>query len=122
MSLSFWFNVVICQELMDATQAAILSNIIDPTWTSWSTIWSAISALGTVAALAAILYAVRQLKFDAWIKIQEKWNDLNQYNLRKELFERRDKGEKDWTPDQIEAAKNVCGRMDEFARLVKFTN
>ena len=100
-----------------------LSSIIDPTWTSWSTIWSAISAMGTVAAFVAILYAVRQLKFDAWIQIQEKWNDADQRKLRKAIFERRENTNNTvWTPEQLEDANNVCGRMDELARLVKFTN
>lgn len=108
---------------MDITKLEMLSSFIDPTWTSWSTIWSAIGAIGTLAASGAILYAARQLQFDAWIHIQDKWNDPVQRELRKTIFERREDNTKtDWKPDELKDANNVCGRMDEFARLVKFTN
>jgi hypothetical protein len=78
--------------------------------------------MGTLAAFGAILYAVRQIKFEAWTHIQAKWNDKEQYRLRKALFERRENKNRNWTADEIEDAKNVCGRMDELARLVNFTS
>jgi hypothetical protein len=82
----------------------LLSSIIDPAW-SWSTIWSAISAMGTLAAVLAILYAARQLRFDAWIQIQDKWNDEDQRKLRKAIYERRENNNTSWTPKELEDAK-----------------
>jgi hypothetical protein len=107
---------------MDVSGIAFLSSFVDPTWTTWSTVWSAIGAIGTLAAFGAILYAVRQIKFEAWTHIQDKWNNKEQYRLRKALFERRETKNRNWTTGEIEDAKNVCGRMDELARLVKFTS
>ena len=108
---------------MNITETACLASFFNPTWTSWSTIWYAISALGTLFAASMIFIASNQLKFNAWIQIQDKWNNPEQRKLRKAIFERRERGETIWTDDQIEDAKNVCGRMDEFARLVnKFSD
>src|SRR5688572_27616214 len=94
---------------------------LDPSTWDWATIWAALQVIGTFAASAAIFSAANQLRFNVWLELQKKWNNPKQRRLRKALFERRERGDAPWTVQEKEDAKDVCGRMDEFARLLKFT-
>ena len=53
------------------------------------TFWSALSALATLVGAAAILFAARQLRFEAWLKAQDIWVSNDFTVARGKLFARR---------------------------------
>jgi hypothetical protein len=87
-----------------------------------STLWSAISALATVAASAGIFLAARQLRFAAWVRIQELFTDPGFTEARSTVFKYKKKrySDTEWTPDEKTAGMLTCRRMDEICRLAPF--
>lgn len=87
------------------------------------TFWSAVSALATVAGAVAIVFAARQLRFEAWVKAQEIWVSDDFTRARGKVFARLDNLESlrgPWTPEDKTIGLNVCRRCDEFVRLAPY--
>lgn len=84
------------------------------------TFWSAVSALATLAGVAAILFAARQLRFEAWLKAQEIWV-LDDFTAdRGKVFVRLDNLSQVWTPEDEALGLKTCRRVDEFVRLAPY--
>ena len=84
------------------------------------TFWSAVSALATIVGAAAIVFATKQLRFDAWLKAQEVWVSKEFTADRAQVFARLDNLKEPWTPEQKLVALNVYRRVDEFVRLAPY--
>ena len=80
--------------------------------------WSATSAVATVAGVAAIFFAIRQLRFEAWLRAMEIFMAREFTVARGLIFARADHDEVEWRDDEKKAGLDVCRRMDEFARLI----
>lgn len=85
-----------------------------------STFWTAIGALATLAASAAILYAARQFRFEAWNKTQDVFIEENFTRDRKTIFQHIDTQALHWSDNDLEAAFRICRKMDELCRLAPF--
>lgn len=84
------------------------------------TFWSAVSALATVAGAAAIFFAARQLRFEAWIKAQDIWCSCEFTRDRTKVFARLGNLGQPWTAEETAVGLNVSRRVDEFARLAPY--
>lgn len=84
------------------------------------TFWSAVSALVTLVGAAAIVYAARQLRFEAWLKAQEIWVANDFTVARGKLFARLDNLRGPWEPEDKALGLTVCRRVDEFVRLAPY--
>jgi hypothetical protein len=84
------------------------------------TFWSAVSALATLLGAAAILYAARQLRFEAWVKAMDIWVAKDFTEARGQLFARLDNLKAPWKYDDKALELNVCRRVDEFVRLAPY--
>lgn len=84
------------------------------------TFWSAVSALATLAGVAAILFAARQLRFEAWLKAMEIWVAKDFTEARGKLFARLENLQAPWQPDDKALGLSVCRRVDEFVRLAPY--
>jgi hypothetical protein len=82
------------------------------------TFWSAVSALATLAGAAAIVFAARQLRFEAWLKAQEIWGSF--IVDRGKVFARLQDLRQPWTPEESVIGLNVCRKVDEFVRLAPY--
>jgi hypothetical protein len=83
----------------------------------WSTIWTAVGSLASVASAGAIGFAVYQLRFDAWLKAQEIFTDDDFVKARGAVFGYFDNTTQPWPPIQGSDALKVCRKMDEMAHL-----
>ncbi len=86
----------------------------------YDTFWPAVTALATVAGVAAILYAGRQIHFWAWLEAQKIWVDKEFLDNRRNLFSRLDNLEQPWTPEEKAAGLDACRKLDELSYLVPF--
>lgn len=84
------------------------------------TFWSAVSALATLAGAAAIVYAARQLRFEAWLKAQEIWGSDDFIVDRSKVFARLQDLRQPWTPEEKVVGLRVCRKVDEFVRLAPY--
>jgi hypothetical protein len=84
------------------------------------TFWSAVSALATLAGAAAIVFAVWQLRFEAWLKAQEIWVSDDFTAARGKVFARLDNPGVPWTPEDEAVGLKLCRRVDEFVRLAPY--
>jgi hypothetical protein len=84
------------------------------------TFWSALGALATLAGVGAILYAAKQLRFDAWVKAQDIWVSEGFTTARREVFARLDNLQAPWSAEEKTKGLNVCRRIDEFVRLAPY--
>jgi hypothetical protein len=84
------------------------------------TAWTALGAIATTLGAGAIVVAARQLRFQAYLKAQEIWTDVEFTAARGRVLARFDDGRLDWTDGEEVEALNVCRRMDEFARLIPY--
>lgn len=84
------------------------------------TFWSAVSALATLAGVAAILFAARQLRFEAWLKAMDIWVAKDFTEARRKLFARLENLQAPWQPDDKALGLYVCRRVDEFVRLAPY--
>src|SRR2546426_9529767 len=83
----------------------------------WNTIWTAVGALATIAAVVAVYFAGRQLRLDAWLKAQEVWVGDEFTKARGRVFRHLRGPEASWDREDQEAGLLVCRRTDEFCRL-----
>src|SRR5208337_4151130 len=86
----------------------------------WSTVWSAATALATAVGAGAVIFAWRQLRFNAWLKAQEIWTSQDFTQKRSHIFARLDTGSDEWNEAEEAEALDVCRKMDEFAGLIPF--
>ena len=84
------------------------------------TFWSALAALATLAAAGAIVFAARQLRFEAWLKAQEIWVSEEFTAARGKVFARLENLAQPWHADEKLLGWNVCRRVDEFVRLAPY--
>lgn len=84
---------------------------------SWDVVLSAASAIFTALAATGVFLAARQLKFDAWLRTQELWTNREVRDLRSWLLSAPDR--KAAASDKTRA-KDLCRKLDEFARLVPY--
>ena len=84
------------------------------------TFWSAVSALATLAGVGAILFAARQLRFEAWLKAQDIWVADDFRNARGKIFARLDDLRASWGPEDKNLGLIVCRKIDEFVRLAPY--
>jgi len=82
--------------------------------------WTAVGALATVVGSVAILLAVSQLRFEAWLKAQEIWTVPDFTEARGRVFARLDTGNQEWTAEEEAQGGHVCRKMDEFAGLIPY--
>lgn len=82
--------------------------------------WTALGAFATAVGSGAILLAVSQLRFEAWLKAQEIWTAQEFIAARGRVFARLDTASAEWGQDEEAQALDVCRRMDEFAGLVPY--
>jgi len=83
----------------------------------WSTFWSAVSAIFTAITSIAIIFAIMQIRFDAWLRAQEIFVEDNFRNARATVFSLINKPMKEWSSDEKKAAMKVCQKMDELVHL-----
>jgi hypothetical protein len=86
----------------------------------WSTFWTAVGALATVAAVFTILFAGRQLRFDVWVKAQEIFVGGSFVRARTRVFRHLKQPDLNWDADDQEAGMEVCRRMDEVCRFAPY--
>ncbi|MGD1156100.1 MAG: hypothetical protein ABSA41_09750 [Terriglobia bacterium] len=84
------------------------------------TFWSALSALATLAGAGGIVFAARQLRFEAWLKAQEIWGSNDFTEDRRKIFARLDDLQASRAPGDKTLGLNVCRRIDEFVRLAPY--
>jgi hypothetical protein len=84
------------------------------------TFWAALSALATLIGAGAIVFAVKQLRFEAWLKAQDIWVSEEFRVARRKIFERIDVPRTLWGPEDKALGLGVCRRMDEFVRLATY--
>jgi hypothetical protein len=77
-------------------------------------------AVGEAVALFGLKHIAKEREFQCWLKAQEIWTEQQFVKQRGKLFERLDSRNPDWTDQEVEEAKWVCRRMDEFVRLAPF--
>jgi len=80
----------------------------------WGTFWSVLSALATVVSATAIVFAAQQLKFQAWLKVQEIWTADR--DLRNWVFTKKGP----YSAGDMDQARDACRRLDEFAHLANY--
>jgi len=98
-------------ELWSGIQAVLRDNIF----------WTATGAIFTTVAAFAIVFAARQLKFDAWLKAQDLFVKDDFRDARKFVMEDlKGIAFSEWTLDQKNQGLLVCRKMDEFVRLGPF--
>jgi hypothetical protein len=84
------------------------------------TFWSAVSAVATLIGAGAILFAARQLRFEAWLKAMDIWVAKEFTDARTKLFARLENLQAPSQPDEKELELFVCRRVDEFVRLAPY--
>jgi len=75
---------------------------------------------GEAVAFFELRHIAKEREFQCWLKAQEIWTKPQFVEQRGKLFQRLDGPNADWTDGEIEEAKEVCRKMDEFARLAPF--
>ncbi len=82
----------------------------------WTTLLAALTALFTGVGAATVIFAARQLKLSAWLKLQEIWTADDFVEDRDWVLNHTGP----WSPEEKKRAKDVCRRLDEFAHLVPY--
>jgi hypothetical protein len=90
-------------------------------WAAFGAIATAVAAIAAVVGSYTVYLAVRQLRFDAWLKAQEIWTTKPFTEARGHIFAHLDgHTPQEWTNANESEALEVCRRMDEFARLTPY--
>lgn len=90
-------------------------------WTGVGAIATVVTAFAAVAGLITIYLALRQLRFNAWLRAQEIWTKEDFVKARGLIFSRLDgQMNEEWTDAERKEGLEVCRRMDEFARLAPY--
>jgi len=120
--LGFYINCTICQAFIVSSPPGET-----PRWAAkitiggsemvWSTVWTAIGAIATVFAAGGILLALKQMRFDAWLKAQEIFTNDEFVKARTFVFSHFDNPKDPWPEIKGENEKTVCRKMDEMAYL-----
>lgn len=87
---------------------------------SSDTFWIAVTAVFTGVASTGIIFAARQLRFQAWLKAQEIWTATDFMQSRGRIFARLNTRNRNWTAEEKTEALQVCRKMDEFAGLIPY--
>ena len=82
--------------------------------------WAGVSALATVAAAVGIVLAIKQLRFDAWLKAQEIFVHDDFTNARGRIFRHLQQTSANWDLEDRIAGMLVCRRLDELCRLTPY--
>lgn len=84
----------------------------------WTLGWEMVSALAMVAATVAIVIAIRQFRFEAWLKAEELIRSF--HKDRAIVFSRLPSCTAPWNPKEKEHALEVCRKMNTVAYLLRF--
>jgi hypothetical protein len=76
--------------------------------------------LGEAVAVFELRQIAKEREFQCWLKAQKIWTEKEFVKQRGRLFQRLDSKSADWTDQEVEDAKWVCRRLDEFVRLAPF--
>jgi len=85
--------------------------------------WAAVAAIFTAVASIGVVLVIRQLRFDAWDKMQKLFTGPDFVESRGLIYKRLDLEDpvnEPWEDEQKEAALEVCRRFDELAHLVPY--
>jgi hypothetical protein len=82
--------------------------------------WIAITGIATGVASTAVFIAVRQLRFEAWLRAYEIWSADAFTKQRGEIFAFLDRADKTVPSANTETALEVCRKLDEFAGLIPY--
>ncbi len=85
-----------------------------------STIWTALDSIAAWVSSIAIVVAVYQLWFNAWLKAQDVFTEDSLVSARKAVFAHFDDPQQPWPDPRSNDARKVCRKMDEMAGLVPF--
>jgi hypothetical protein len=77
-----------------------------------------VSALATVGATIAIVIAIRQLRFEAWLKAEELIRSFHED--RAKVFSRLPSCSAPWSEEEKAHAREVCRKMNTVAYLLRF--
>lgn len=77
-----------------------------------------VSALATVAATVAIVVAIRQFRFDAWLRAEELIRSFHED--RAMVFSRLPSCTAPWSAEDKVHAREVCRKMNTVAYLLRF--
>ena len=88
----------------------------------WNTTASIINAVAAIFALSAVVYAARQLRFNAWLKAQEIFTADAFVDARTNVFGHFNDGNDPWPQLRGKDGMLVCRKMDELARLQGFVS
>lgn len=86
----------------------------------WSRILQAMSAIGTIAAATAIFFAIRQLRFEAWLRAQRIFVNDRFRKSRGVVFSYLTPRELTHDAETKDDFAKVCQLMDELCRLKPF--
>jgi hypothetical protein len=75
---------------------------------------------GEVLAFFALRHTAKEREFHCWLKAQEIWTEEKFRLGRGKIFERLRQPEAAWSDEDKDNAKEICRKMDEFARLVPY--
>jgi hypothetical protein len=82
--------------------------------------WIAFTGVATLLAACAVVVAVRQLRFEAWLRAQEIWTAKVFTQQRRTIFAFLDVNDKTGITEKTEIALEVCRKLDEFAGLIPY--
>jgi hypothetical protein len=82
--------------------------------------WSAFGAIATAIGAIAIVFAISQIRFEAWLKAQEIWTASEFTNLRERIYQRLNNSNADWSNEEENKAKDACRKLDELAGLIPY--
>jgi len=83
-----------------------------------ATVWTALGALCAFGCLIGVLFALKQLRFSAWVNAQEIVTDPEFTGARTRIQDRFESEEYMPTGNDKEDAKMVCRRWDQLCWLV----
>jgi len=84
------------------------------------TFWTAVTAIVASIASLAVIFAWRQLRFNAWLKAQEIFTEKRFVEARGVVLVHYPDPPKQWSKGEKEDAFLVCRKMDELARLKRY--
>jgi hypothetical protein len=76
--------------------------------------------IGEILAFFGLRHTAKERELQILLKAQEVWTDREFRELRSKMFQRLRVPSTSWTPQDADDGREVCRRMDEFARLAPF--
>jgi hypothetical protein len=98
--------------------SAITNGIQSASSGNWGLGWDMVSALATVGATVAIAIAIRQFRFEAWLRAEELIRSFHED--RAKVFSRLPSCTGSWSPEEKAHALEVCRKMNTVAYLLRF--